>query len=283
MRILIAGCGDLGTRLGSMLVSLGHEVWGLRRNAERLPSDLRPIGRDLTRDDLGDLPVVDVLYYTASAGERTPEAYRRAYVTGIQRLVAAYAHRSDRPRHLFYTSSTGVFHQSGGAWVDEDSPCEPTGFSGRTLLEGEEVIAGASIPGTVVRLSGIYGPGRHHLIRAVFGGASYPSDPPLFSNRIHVDDGAAFLAHLLTVNHPASRYLCSDGEPATMDEVANWMRAKMRTLGLSPRSESENPAPGRANRRVRTDRMRATGFRPRFANYREGYAALLTQWRPDRE
>ncbi len=106
MNILIAGCGDVGNRLGQLLAELGHQVWGLRRSVAKLASVLKPISADLNDpESLKYLPQVDVLYYTASASSHHENGYRLAYVDGLRNMLKAL--KGQRLRRTFFTSSTG--------------------------------------------------------------------------------------------------------------------------------------------------------------------------------
>ena len=112
------------------------------------------------------------VFYLVSAGGSDDPHYRRAYVDGPRALVEALAGQAKPPGRIVMVSSTAVFAQQAGEWVDETSPTEPTHFSGRRLLEGEQVIRSGPIPATVVRLAGIYGPRRTRLVERVRSGAA---------------------------------------------------------------------------------------------------------------
>ncbi len=273
-RVLIAGCGDVGSHAGSLLATMGHDVTGLRRSPDRLPSEIRGLAADLTDPSTLDLPEVDLLAYTASADGRTEEAYRAAYVDGLRNVLAALP---TPPHRLVFVSSTAVYGQDDGTWVDEDSPTEPTGFSGRTLLEAEDVVRSAG--GVVLRLSGIYGPGRTRLIDQVRGGeAVCVEGAASYTNRIHRDDCGAAVAHLLTLDEPAGVYLGTDDEPADRCEVYRWLADQ---LGVAPPPlVPPDQAPQRSrggNKRCRNARLRATGWAPSYRSYRDGYAAMLAR------
>ena len=124
MNILIAGCGYVGTALGVRLGADGHSVWGLRRRPDGLPDIVRPLAGDLSdAATLQDLPPgLDVVYYTAGAADSSEAAYRTAYVDGPRHLLEALQQQGQRPRRVVFTSSTGVYAQCRGEWVDEDSP-----------------------------------------------------------------------------------------------------------------------------------------------------------------
>ncbi len=145
-RVLIAGCGYVGTALAASLAVERHEVWTLRRSPTPPPRGVTGIRADLTDvDALRRLPPrLDNVFYTASADGTDDRSYRSAYVDGLRHLLAAL---DGHPvRRMVFTSSTGVYAQSHGEWVDEDSPTEPTGFSGNRLLEGERLLRARTLP-----------------------------------------------------------------------------------------------------------------------------------------
>ncbi len=279
-RILIAGCGDVGTTLGLMLQQAGHEVWGLKRHPATLPPAIRGLAADLG-DPVGlknSLPPdLDYVFYTAAADGFSEERYRAAYVDGVARLLDALQAGGQQPRRLFFTSSTSVYAQCHGEWVDEDSPAEAGGFAGRCLRQGEQIFWNGPYPASVIRFGGIYGPGRTRLIDSLRqGSASCVDNPPVYTNRIHRDDCAAALQHLMNLPAPQMLYLGVDDEPAPQCEVLRWLAGRLgvpgpTVVGAAVASE----AMLRANKRCRNARLRASGFQFRYPGYREGYAALL--------
>ena len=147
MRALIAGAGYVGAALAARLVAAGHEVIALRRSAAAPPAGVRAFRADLSAPGALDaLPELDLVFYTAAADERSDAAYERAYVTGVARVVEHLARRAAPAQRLLFTSSTAVYAQQHGEWVDEASPCEPSGFAGRRLLEGEALLRAAPFP-----------------------------------------------------------------------------------------------------------------------------------------
>ena len=272
-RIVIAGCGDVGGALGIRLARAGHAVWGVRRRVERLPPLLSPVAADLADPaSLRALPSdPEVIVYAAAADERSEAAYRRAYVEGVRNVIRATA-GAGTVRLLVFTSSTAVYGQRNGDWVDEGSPAEPEGFNGRLVLEGECLVLGGDLPGAVVRLAGIYGPGRTRLIDEVRAGrAVCRGDGPVYTNRIHRDDCASALQHVIEQVRPDPVWLAVDDEPAERCEVLRWLASR---LGVPP----PRHAPGRAEdpgKRCRNAKLRRGGWTLRFPTFREGYEALL--------
>lgn len=272
-RALVAGAGYVGAELARRLVAAGHDVTVLRRSAAPPPAGARAFRADLSAPGaLAALPPADVVFYTAGADERSDAAYERAYVTGLARLVERLARMPAPPRRLLFTSSTSVYAQQDGEWVDETSPTEPAGFAGRRLLEGEARALAAPFPASVLRLGGIYGPGRTTLVERVLRGDARGS--ARFTNRIHRDDAAAALAHLAFAPDAAACHLGVDSEPALEAEVLAWLAARLGapSCASAPSADARRAS---GNKRCSNARLLATGFRFRYPTYREGYEALL--------
>jgi nucleoside-diphosphate-sugar epimerase len=287
-RILIAGCGDVGAALGQALNTTGHQVWGLKRDPVDLPSGIQPIAADLTDPKtLTTLPPdLDFVVYSAAASGFSEAQYQAAYVIGVNRLLEALRQAGQQPKRLLLTSSTSVYAQHRGEWVDEDSPAEAEGFSGRCIRQGEHQMWNSGWPAVAVRFGGIYGPGRTRLIDSVRDGAApCPEGPPIYTNRIHRDDCARVLEHLLQLSEPNKLYIAVDDDPAPLNEVLDWLAFQLGAP--KPRRVAQPPSkPGaearrdpatrmRASKRCRNNRLRATGFQFHYPSYRDGYAALL--------
>ena len=277
MRILIAGCGYVGRALGERLASEGHTVFGARRNPQTLPPKIRLVTLDLSKpispDELP--PDLDFVFYTASAGGfaggYSEDAYRTAYVEGPRNLLSAL--ETQDVRRVLFTSSTGVYGQRDGEWVDEGSPTEPESSSGRTLLEGEQVFLEGPFPIVVLRLGGIYGPGRTRSLERALQGED-DGEPAVYSNRIHRDDCAGALRHLMLLEEPEQVYLGVDHEPTDRRTVAGWLEGR-----LSPETSRADGPSGtprrRTNKRCSNARLVASGYRFLYPTFREGFAALL--------
>ncbi|WP_043239349.1 NAD-dependent epimerase/dehydratase family protein [Stutzerimonas azotifigens] len=277
MRVMIAGCGDLGCRLGARLRERGWAVYGLRREAEALPDGILPVPGDLAAEApparWPDGPL-DYLVYAASASRHDEAGYRRAYVEGLANLLGWLRARGQRPRRLLFVSSTGVYGQHAGEWVDEDSPTEPSGYTGRVMLEAERLALDSGLPATVVRLAGLYHPERPWLLNQVRAGLRVERDPPQYANRLHRDDAAGLLAWLLAADARGEPlqdcYLGVDDDPAPLAEVADWLRER---LGISHWAD-ETMSRRAGSKRCSNARARALGWAPAHPSYRQGYADL---------
>ncbi len=265
--LLIAGCGDLGARLDSRLDNNQWRVTGLRRNTRHLPDGMLSVTGDLTRSEtlVGLEPHYDALIYQATPAAREPGAYRKIYPSGLANVISRVS--TDR---LIFVSSTAVYGQDDGSEVDEDSPTQPQAFNGRILLEAEQLAIKAG--GLVVRFSGIYGPGRDFLLRQLRSGqAVCRADPPQWTNRIHVDDCAATLAHLLSLDHPESVYCASDPNPSPRSKVLDWLADQ---LGVARPARTESDDSG-AGKRVLNHRLVESGFNFIYPDFRAGYQGVI--------
>lgn len=277
-RILVAGCGKLGTAIGRGLSSPSTRVYGLSRNPSPLPEEITGIAADLMQADrlVKVLPEhLDILIYCLTPGRYDEQGYRDAYVTGLNNLLGAL---NGPLKRLIFISSTSVYAQDDDSWVDETSETRPARFSGQQILAGEQVALDSGHPATIVRFSGIYGPGRRRFLEEVLEGQMAPQSPAPFSNRIHEEDAAAAVAHLsrLAIAGQAleSRYIVSDCEPVRLDEVVQWIREQVPCK--TPVANARKG--GRAgSKRCRNQRLLDTGFRFRYPDFRAGYRAMIDQ------
>ncbi|WP_043692768.1 NAD-dependent epimerase/dehydratase family protein [Luteibacter sp. 9133] len=268
--VLVAGAGDVGTRVARRLVEAGHRVFALRRSERRDGDGIRWLRGDLTRPDtLKALPHADAVVYAPTPGARDEEAYRAIFPDGLRHLVDALP---APPRRTVFVSSTAVYGEHGGDWVDETTVPAPMGFNGRVLLEGERWLASRDIGGVSVRLAGLYGPGRTQLLdRLREGKVVVPRGRGIYANRIHVDDAAAALALVLSLEQPAPVYVGVDDTPLPIDVLYDHLAG---LLGVALPGEGPGPA-GVGNKRLSNALLRDAGFRCRWRDARDGYAALI--------
>jgi nucleoside-diphosphate-sugar epimerase len=276
--VLIAGCGDVGSRLANELLPLGWVVHGLRRNISLLPAGVNGVAGDLfnpTRPATWPDTALDYLVYCATPTERDEAGYRAAYVDGLQRVLSWLEEIGQQPKRIVFVSSSSVYGQQNGEWVDETSPTDASAFSGRIMLEAEQVALTSGLPASIVRLTGIYGPGRSDLSNRVRQGYSVAIDPPLYGNRIHSDDAAGLLAYLLAADARGVTledcYIGVDDAPAPLAEVVQWMR---EYLGVTQWAENSSLRRS-GSKRCSNARAKALGWVPRYPTYKEGYEALL--------
>jgi nucleoside-diphosphate-sugar epimerase len=263
--VLLVGAGDLGAAVGLRLAELGHDVLALRRNASLVPPPLVGRSVDLTAGppDLSDVrPRLVVVALTARP--RTEEAYRATYVDGMARALDALP---VPPERAVLVSSTAVHGSSDRPGLqDETTPADPSDGPGRMLVAAEEAFHERLPHGTALRLSGLYGGSSTRLLDMVREGRV--EDPHRWTNRIHREDAAAAVVHLLTMaDEPEGLYLGTDDVPAQMGDVAAFLAEQ---LGAPPPPPAD-VAQGHG-KRLSNARLRATGWAPGRPSYREGYA-----------
>ena len=273
MRVLIAGCGDVGNVLATALLQDGHTVFGLKRDTSTLPVGVQPIRADLLNPaTLVDLPVdIDSLVFMPTPASRDQAGYEAIFIQGWKNLWAGL---KQPPARVLLVSSTAVYGEDRGGIVDEETIPGPARFNGRILLKMEQLAGRCTENLVVVRISGIYGPGRERLIRlAVSEGLEVQQTPPYFTNRIHRDDAAAALKHLLVIERPESLYLATDDQPVPRYEVVEWL-AKIQGSASPKGLVDENASRGK---RVSNRRLRNSGFVLSYPDYKAGYGAVLVQ------
>jgi len=275
---LIAGYGYIAEALAEELISRGHEVVAIKRRATSLSSGVKLFTADLSLpNSLLDLPAhFDFVFYTASADSSSKEDYRKAYVDGARNLLAALSLKGANPKRVFFTSSTSVYGQTDGSFVDEESETKPLSDTGKVMLEAERVFTESSFAATILRLGGIYGPGRSRLIEAAQSGKSSFAKSKVFTNRIHRDDIAAALSFLMEMENPDPLYLGVDNHPCASAEVIKWIAGELEIeCSTAEATPSSQPTQMRANKRCKNDKLIKAGYSFLYPSFREGYSALL--------
>ncbi len=273
--MLIVGCGDLGTALAHQLQSQGFTPIGLRRSLHA-DSSFECIQADVTEPSaLLSLSRLnpDFLVYCVAASAQTDESYRQHYVEGLRNVLAALKDATNL-KHVFFVSSTRMYGQITDALLDENTVPQEMDFGGQRLLEAESMLKQArkSWSYTALRLTGIYGPGRNRMMNL----AANPSHWPVqntFSNRIHRDDAAAFIVHLIQMFLNAQSiehcYIVTDNSPVSQYEVLQWIAAQM---GIEIEGDMPDIVGGK---RMSNQRMLSTGFLLKYPDYKVGYLAML--------
>jgi nucleoside-diphosphate-sugar epimerase len=289
MRVLIVGCGYVGIPLGAMLVEQGHQVWGMRRSGaaeqELGAYGIQPLVADITvPGSLTALPsVYDWVVHCVSASGGGAAEYRRVYLEGARHLLTWLS--AAPPQRFVYTSSTSVYGQTDGSLVDETSPTLPGTDSARVLVETEQLLLTAfrdrALAVNVLRLAGIYGPGRGYWLKQFLKGeARIEGDGSRFLNMIHRDDVAGAVIAVLRKGHAGEIYNLVDAEPVSQITCFQWLAQRLGRE-LPPRvSEDEETLRkrGMTNKRVSNRKMReALGYSLRYPTFREGYSAELAR------
>lgn len=272
MRLLWVGWGDLGAAATPALVQAGHEVVALRRSPiDNPPAGVIPLLGDLNAPEGLQVPGgVEACIVTLTPDTRDQVGYEHAYLHGLANLhvlLQGEIQLSNPPlERLIFVSSTAVYGQFRGERVTEAASTSPSRFNGRVMVRAERLAASAKWPTTITRLSGIYGPGRTRLLDKVREGRSSRN---AWTNRIHRDDAAAALVHVVGLETAPDVVNVTDTEPATNDTVLSWL-ADQLDIPIPP--IDDGPVGGK---RVDGSRLASTGFTHRYPTFREGYADLL--------
>lgn len=264
--ILIAGYGYVGSALADELMRDNHQVWAICRSAKQVNFTL--IQKDLFSLNAQDIPQdIDYVFYMLSAGERSIDAYQKAYPQGLRQLLGCLD--LTNIKRLFYISSTGVYANSD-QWQDESAQIKPNNEFSKVLLEAEQVALAAAVPATVIRFGGLYGPGRTSLIDKVKQGQATLSEQDHYTNRIHRVDAARVCVHLMNMTAPESCYNGVDCACVPYNEVVQYLA---KQLGVAPPTER---APlSRPSKKISNRKLLSTGFSFKYPSYKEGYLSLL--------
>jgi nucleoside-diphosphate-sugar epimerase len=284
--ILFVGCGDLGCRSGLILQAMGWQVAGLRRDPSRLPAGFAGILGDYTSPAdtrfIAELKP-DYVVATFNPSDMSVEGYRRGFSQAAASLLSGLG--GHRPRAILSVSSTRVYAERDGGWVDETSPLTDDDPRALAIIAAEQALLGSTHRVSVVRFAGIYGYPGGRLLEKIRRGELSPEQPVRFSNRIHRDDCAGFLCHLLARVEAGQElepvYNGVDDLPAPQFEVESWLAAQMgveakpgEPPGVSdPKSRGGMPG---GHKRCSNRLLHASGYRLIYADYRSGYGAVLS-------
>lgn len=297
-KILIAGLGDVGQQLARELLARGHQVWGIKRkplagteaitNTSNKKISCKLVLADLTKpESLQSIPQdLDYMVFCPTPDERTESAYHNIFVSALQNVlnVLNFKHL----KRIFYISSTGVYGQNQGEWVDEQSLTSPARFSGRVLLQAEDFLQKQGVPNTAIRLAGIYGPGRHQLLKNVLSGQFKAGAPMAYTNRIHRDDAARMIAFLIAQDGEnkilAPVYIGVDDQPCAKEEVISWLFEQLcrrfgskavQAMQQSSQAIDNKRNHSNLNKRCSNQEIRAAGFVFKYPDYQSGYRDVL--------
>ncbi len=293
MRALIVGCGYVGLPLGAELVRRGHEVSGLRRSAlaeaELKAAGITPLHADITQPEtLARLPRdFDRVVNCSASGGGGAEDYRKVYLDGNRNLLAWLA--DSAMKKFVYTSSTSVYAQNDGSVVTETSPVAPEVDTSQVLVETEkllqEAVAKRKFPAVILRVAGIYGPGRGYAFKQFLRGeARLEGDGSRGLNMIHRDDLIGIIIAALERGEAGQIYNAADNEPVSQRKFYDWLAAQLKQP-LPPQVASDAEVwrkRGVTNKRVSNAKLRAAlKYKFQFPDFRAGYAAEIARLAAD--
>lgn len=253
---LILGCGYLGSRVAPLWQAKNRRVFAVTRNPAHLPAGVEPIVCDiLDPAGLKKLPAVDTVLYAVGFDRTSGATMRAVYVDGLANVLA----HLPTPRRFLYVSSSSVYGQTDGGWVDETSPTFPLEDSGRIVLDAEAVLRARLPVAILLRFAGIYGPGRLLRRQTIEKGEPIVGDADKWLNLIHVEDGARAILAAEAHGVPGRVYNVCDDHPVRR---RYFYETLARLLGAppprfeAPPADRPTPPHEKANRRVNNRRMK---------------------------
>ena len=275
-RLLIVGCGKLGQQVGLFAKDMPLDLIGLKRK-KITSTNLKILEQDIFEESFFDKVKnfsPHFIIYCLSSDSPSEKSYQKNYVDGLKQVIESTKY-SKNFQHLFFISSTSVYGENSGQFIDEFSETAPENYRGIILLEAERLMESVDFNYTVIRLSGIYGTGRNYMINLSQDIARWP-EFDRWTNRVNEEDAASFILFLLTqcLNNkvPEKLYLLSDKDPVRLYDLLNWIRQQ---LNLNENSKPNlRPVLGK---RLRSLIIPTLQFKYKFPSYKLGYKKLLNE------
>jgi nucleoside-diphosphate-sugar epimerase len=262
---LVLGCGYLGRAVAPQWLAGGDDVVAMTRSR---PAELRSLGIDPILGDVTNpaslqLPSANTVLYAIGLDRSAGQSMRDVYLGGLNNVLNALP----TPRRFIYISSTSVYGQTDGEWVDENSPTEPAEENGRIVLECEQLLRRRLPDAILLRFAGIYGPGRLLKQAAVEKGEPLATDPDKLINLIHVEDGARAVVAAGERGRPGATYNVCDNEPVLRRDFYK----DLASLLAAPAPRFEPKSRDRSSRRISNRRLRTElGVELMYPDFRSG-------------
>jgi nucleoside-diphosphate-sugar epimerase len=285
MAKLVFGCGYLGERVARQWRKAGHDVYAVTRREARARElaelGICPVIGDVTESiRLPRITSLETVLFAVARDRLADKTLREVYVQGLQNALRALP--DSLPRFL-YISSTGVYGQRAGEWVDEDAPCEPCREGGIACLAAERLLASDRLGSraTVLRLGGLYGPGRIPQLPALRAGKTLAVAGSGYLNLLHIDDAVRIVLAAEQHAQPPCCYVVADGHPV---QRRDFYCEAARLLGLAaprfeePAAGSSAAARAASSKRLVTARMQRDLLSDLlYPSYREGLRSIVSE------
>lgn len=265
MHILFIGYGKTSERVAKQLFEHGHQISTVSQSP-KTDSFATHLMQDVHTLDLTAVAPIDWVYVLLSPKQRAVEGYQQTYLDSVQPIVAAL--NMHPVKRMVVVSSTRVYGQNAGESVDDDTAIHPQDAQGKILQQMEQAyLAAYPEQCTIIRPSGIYGTSVRRMQHMAASMTHYPNLH--WSNRIHIEDLARFLAHLIHVEHPDSSYIVTNNQPQLLAEVLQWFQQQMRIPLLQVESHKVT------GKKLYATRMQKTGFRFNHPDCFQDYLELM--------
>ncbi|CAB1218655.1 sugar nucleotide-binding protein [Acinetobacter bouvetii] len=265
MHILFIGYGKTSTRVAKQLFQQGHQITTISQSP-KTDAYATHLIQDVHQLDLTKLPPIDWVYVLLSPSQSTVEGYQQTYVDSVAPIAKALkAHPVQR---IVVVSSTRVYGENAGERIDDGSAIQPVDEQGQLLWKMEQLYQQAFAERCIIiRPTGIYGTSVARMIKLAETTQSYPQIH--WSNRIHVDDLARFLAHVIHVEHPEKSYICTNNQPIPLHEIIQWFQRQLNLPELVVESQKET------GKRIFATRIRESGFELEHEDCFRDYLQML--------
>ena len=267
MHILFIGYGKTSQRVAKQLFQQDHQITTISRTAK--PQDFAThLIQDIHQLDLSQIAPVDVVYVLSSPASSTPEGYQATFVDAIPAMLKAL--KGHPVKKVIVVSSTRVYGEQAGERIDDTTVPKPIDAQGE-ILRQMELLWQAAYPeqSIIIRPTGIYGTSIARMVKLAQQTSTYPNIH--YSNRIHIEDLARFLAHLIHVEHHKSSYIVTNNQPIPLHEIIQWFQ---RQLGMPELSLSTEQLSGK---QIYASNMQQMDFDLQHPNCFEDYLALLVK------
>ncbi|NVJ50435.1 MAG: sugar nucleotide-binding protein [Gammaproteobacteria bacterium] len=273
-RILLAGFGKLAAALVDSMSESSHQFYGIARRPIQHPR-VTGIQWDLRtphQQQLNECEGIDYVVVTMSPDAISDEDYRLSYAVAVDHLLNALK-AFQPPPQIIYVSSTRVFAQNDGEWINEASPTAANSQQTSYLLHAETAVRVHRHDNIIVRSAGIYGGTRQYFKKKVAAGIKVQKRPAQYSNRIHQDDLVGILAFIIEQRERGQLVdpllLACDDDPAPLLDVARHIADTFDYPAPLEIINDGDLAP--KGKRCRNDKIKSLGYRFRYPSYREGY------------
>lgn len=282
MKRLVFGCGYLGSQVAQRWLHAGDHVYSITRNSTRAKElkslGLTPIVADITKPEtMADLPETDTILFAVGMDRSKYSDIRSVYVDGLSNVLG---HVSNSPAQFIYVSSTGVYGDFGGQWIDETFPTMPDREGGKACLEAERLLtaSGFGDRATILRFAGIYGPGRVPTRETIELKQWKKLSAKGYLNLIHVDDGARIIEEISNQQPTGETFIVSDGRPPLRQSYYEFI-AQHFGMNEIPWEQSETTAENSrsgSNKRVSNQKLvDRFGIEFKYGDYKAGLSQAL--------
>jgi len=285
--LLWLGCGKLAERAISGLVNDQFDVSTVSRTEKYFDVHVKAHLGDI-KDEIFLENVLsnthDYIVITLTPGERSAAAYEKTYVECAAVLVRILKKIKHQPRRIIFVSSTSVYHQNKGEWVDETSATEPNSETAIALLKAEKILLNSHFSSVCLRFSGIYGGGRNYLLKQVLAGKSGGRQ---WSNRIHTEDCVGVIQFLLNLDRNSKAVppivLASDTQPVYSSDIYAWLAEKLGVFYDASDVKKTDTAQTRLNKRCDSRLLSSLGYIFKYPTYKTGYIQQLEMFKQEQQ